>query len=80
MEVIRKIVTLKDRVLHIELPESYRDKTVELIILTVEQIKPGQVEEKVDYKSVQWTWKCKLTDIELDERLKAQKSNSLMLS
>ncbi len=72
MEAIRKIVTLEDRILRIELPESYRDKTVELIILPAEEKEQSLVnEEKVDYKSLQGAWKSKLTDKELDERLKA---------
>jgi hypothetical protein len=70
MEAIRRIITLEDRMLKIELPESYRDKKIELIILPAEETTKVE-EEKVDYKSLYGAWKSNLTDKELDEKLRA---------
>ncbi len=70
MEAIRKIVTLEDRVLRIELPESYRDKTVELIILATEE--PAKASEPtVDYKRMYGSLKSGLTMEQIDEQLNA---------
>ncbi len=62
---------MENRVLKIELPESYRDKTVELIILPTEE-EINKVEEvKVDYKKLYGSLKSNLTIQQIDEELKS---------
>lgn len=78
MEAIRKIVTVKDNVLKVVLPDSYNDKKVELIILPVDEpyVQTENLsvvkEEKVDYFT-QFYGKMKstLTEEELDKKLKS---------
>jgi hypothetical protein len=71
MEAIRRIVTLDARVLKIELPESYRDKTIELIILPAEEEVSKVEEVKTDYKKLYGSLKSNLTIEQIDEQLKS---------
>lgn len=74
MEAIRKIVTVKDNVLRVVLPDHYNNKQVELIILPAEDV-PSQVEEKkVDYEKYYGSLKSGLTIEEIDEQIKALRS------
>ena len=74
MEAIRKIVTVKDNVLRVVLPDHYNNKQVELIILPAEDM-PSQVEEKkVDYEKYYGSLKSGLTIEEIDEQIKALRS------
>ena len=72
MEAIRKIVTVKDNVLRVVLPDHYNNKQVELIILPAEaEEAPSQVQEsKTDYYSKFYgTMKSNLSQDELDKKL-----------
>lgn len=77
MEAIRKIVTVKDNVLKVVLPDSYNDRKVELIILPADESQAGTYpsiveEEKVDYFTKFYgKMKSNLTDEELDKKLKS---------
>ena len=74
MEAIRKIVTVKDNVLRVVLPDHYNNKQVELIILPAEDV-PSQVEEKkVDYEKLYGSLKSGLTIEEIDDQIKALRS------
>ena len=66
MEAIRKIVTLEDRILQIDLPESHRDKTEELIIFATEE-QTKATKPNVDYKSMYGS--LGLTMEQIDEQL-----------
>ncbi len=72
MEAIRKIVTVKDNVLRVVLPDHYNNKQVELIILPAEDV-PSQVQEsKTDYYAKFYgTMKSNLSPDELDKKLNA---------
>ena len=72
MEAIKKIVTVRDNVLRIVLPDSYNDKQVELIILPTDRGKAARVEEgKTDYYSKYYgTMKSSLSAKEVDKKLK----------
>ncbi len=74
MEAIRKIVTVKDNVLTVVLPEEYNNTKVELIILPVgEEI--SKVEEKnVDYSKYYGTLKSGLSVEQIDKQLKHLRS------
>lgn len=79
MEAIRKIVTVKDNVLRVVLPDHYNDKRVELIILPAEteaEDVPSQVQEsKMDYyEKFYGSLKSGLTIEEIDEQIKALRS------
>ena len=74
MEAIRKIVTIKDNVLSVVLPDQYNNTQVELIILPAGS-GPSQVnEEKFDYKKYYGSLKSGLTVEEIAEQLKSLRS------
>ena len=58
METIRKILTGKDNMLQIVLPDEYNNKRVELIILPAEEETAKVEEKKVDYSKYYGTLKC----------------------
>lgn len=69
MEAIRKILTVKDNVLKVILPDHYNDKRVELIILPTDEETPTyKVEEKrVNYGKYYGSLKSGLSTEEFDE-------------
>jgi hypothetical protein len=70
MEAIRRIVTIKDNVLKVVLPDHYNNKQVELIILPTEE-SPSEVREgKVDYEKLYGSLNSGLTSEEIDRQLK----------
>jgi hypothetical protein len=73
MEAIRRIVTVKDNVLKVILPDHYNDKQVELIILPMEEDVSFRVnEERTDYFGKFYgKMKSSLSQDELDKKLNA---------
>jgi hypothetical protein len=72
MEVIRKIVTIKDNKLTVILPDAYNDREVELIILPTERESSKVEESRTDYFSKYYgSLKMNLPDEEIDKKLKA---------
>jgi hypothetical protein len=86
MDAIRKIVTVRDNVLKVVLPDSYNDKNVELIILPADETGLSQAEaspsvvheekinyeEKIDYFTKFYgKMKSNLSEEELDKKLKS---------
>jgi hypothetical protein len=75
MEAIRRIIKVKDNAIRIELPENYNNKTVELIILPAAEELYSKVEEdKVDYEKLYGSLNSGLTIDQIDEQLKALRS------
>jgi hypothetical protein len=72
MEAIRKLVKVKDNIIHIELPANYNNKTVELIILRADEKSSTVVnEEAVDYEKLYGSLSSGLTVEQIDEQLQA---------
>lgn len=69
MEAIRKIVTIRDGTLKVELPPHYNNMEVELIILPVVAEAPKVEEKKIDYTKYYGTLKSGLTVDEIDKQL-----------
>lgn len=71
MEAVRRIVTVKDNVLKVTLPDSYNDKKVELIIMPVDEPEGLQVEEpKFNYTRLYGSIKLGMTVEQIDKELK----------
>jgi hypothetical protein len=72
MEAIRKLVTVKDNIIHIELPANYNNQTVELIILRADEKSFTVVnEDAVDYEKLYGSLSSGLTIEQIDEQLQA---------
>lgn len=79
MDAIRKIVTVKDNVLEVVLPDSYNDKKVEVIIMPVDESRAAQAtapyiaqEEKAGYhKNLYGSIKLGMTVEQIEKELKA---------
>lgn len=67
MEAIRRILTVKNNVLNIILPDNYKDKKVELIIFPVEE---EIMKAKIDYDQFYGSLKSGLSIDEIDLQLK----------
>ena len=74
METIRKILTVKDNMLQIVLPDEYNNKRVELIILPAEEETAKVEEKKVDYSKYYGTLKSGLSVDEIDKQLRELRS------
>jgi hypothetical protein len=71
MEALRKIVTVKDNKLTVQLPDIYNGKKVELIILSTEEFPPSQFQEKKsDYHKLHESIKLDMTIEEINKELK----------
>ncbi|MEO5599424.1 MAG: hypothetical protein ABIR06_00720 [Cyclobacteriaceae bacterium] len=74
MEAFRKIVTIKDNVLRVVLPDQYNNTQVELIILPAgtEDVTTQVQDSKTDYYAKFYgTMKSNLSQEELDKKLNA---------
>ncbi len=74
MEAIRKIVTVKDNILKVMLPDYFNGKKVELIILSTDEyeaVTPNVQEPKMDYQSLYGSVKFNKSIEEIDKELKA---------
>jgi hypothetical protein len=72
MEAIRKIITVKQNILKIELPDDYINETVELIILKSNPESISKVEEPAfDYSKLYGSLKLGKSADEINEKLKA---------
>jgi hypothetical protein len=74
MEAIRKIVTVRDNLVQIELPDSFNDKKVELIIFPSEEIPNVSTKEKFDYSQLYGSLNLGMSIDEIDKELKALRS------
>ena len=71
MEAIRKILTVKDNILQVVLPDEYNNKRVELIILPAGEETAIVEEKKVDYHSAYYgSLKSGLSAEEIDKQLR----------
>jgi len=74
MDAIRRIITVKELLLQVLLPETFRNKTLEVIILPTDEVNLPAKSERFDFTQLYGKLKSGMSISEIDDKLKQLRS------